>query len=151
VGRDNFDIDPQEINLLQQLGGNSVQICVKSSMEIIAIIHNIVASPTPRRLWLGAWWFTLYYVFNAAIIISAVLLLSHNQTLNTPILLGASLPVADLQKALGDAAAALQILDVGNRMVERCARYLQQLCAVLANLSTSFPSLLIISNHKIKI
>jgi len=151
VGRGNLDMDPQEINLLQQLGGNSVLICVQSSTEIIAIIHTIVASPHPRRMWLGAWWFTLYYAFNAAIIIFAALLLSHDQTLNTPTLLPVSLPVTVLQKTLGDAAVALKLLDIGNRIVERCTRYLEQLFGVLASLSTSFPSLLLASKNKIKI
>lgn len=84
-------------------------------------------------------------------VIFAALLLSHDQNLRTSILLPVSLPAADLQKSLGDAAVALQLLDVGNRMVERCARYLEQLSGVLANLSTSFPSLLLISSRIIKI
>ncbi|RDL36434.1 uncharacterized protein BP5553_05786 [Venustampulla echinocandica] len=135
VGRGNFDMDFQETNLLQQLGGNSVRICVESATEIIAIIHTIVTSPNPRRMWLGAWWFSLYYAFNAALVIFAALILSHDQTLKASILLPVSLPATGLQKTLGDAAVDLQLLDVGNRMVERCARYLEQLSGDNQNLT----------------
>lgn len=138
VGRGNFDMDLQEMNLLQQLGSNSVRICVQSATEIIAIIHTIVTSPNLCRIWLGAWWFTLYYVFNAAMVIFAALLLSHDQSLNNSIL-PVSLPATDLQKSLRDAAVALQFLDSGNRIVERCARYLEQLSGVLSSLSKLFP------------
>lgn len=55
------DNDEQELALLQQIGSNSVQICVQSSSEIISIVHTIVHSTGARRNWLGAWWFSLYY------------------------------------------------------------------------------------------
>lgn len=53
--------DEQELALLQQIGSNSVQICVKSSLEIISIVNTIVHSMGMRRGFLGAWWFSLYY------------------------------------------------------------------------------------------
>jgi hypothetical protein len=55
------DRDEQELTLLQQIGSNSVQICVQSSLEIISIVNNIVHSIGMRRGFLGAWWFSLYY------------------------------------------------------------------------------------------
>lgn len=55
------DRDEQELALLQQIGLNSVQICVQSSLEIIAIVNLIVNSTGVRRGFLGAWWFSLYY------------------------------------------------------------------------------------------
>jgi hypothetical protein len=56
-------VDPadQELALLQQIGSNSVQICMRSSLEIISIVHSIVHSTGMRRGLLGAWWFSLYY------------------------------------------------------------------------------------------
>lgn len=53
--------DAQEIMILQQMGSNSVQRCVQSSMEIISIVNLIVHSLGIRRRFLGAWWFSLYY------------------------------------------------------------------------------------------
>ena len=53
--------DDQEFELLQGSGCNSVEICVQSSMEIIAIVNQVVVSPRMRESILGAWWFTLYY------------------------------------------------------------------------------------------
>ena len=55
------DCDGQELVLLQQIGSNSLNICVNSAMEIILIISTIVSSDGPRRQFLGAWWFSLYY------------------------------------------------------------------------------------------
>lgn len=46
---------------LNQLGFNSVRICVESAMEVIAITHTIVTSDGPTHALLGAWWYTLYY------------------------------------------------------------------------------------------
>lgn len=55
------DRDEQELVLLQQIGLNSVQICVKSSLEIITIVRLNVHSTGVQRGYLGAWWFSLYY------------------------------------------------------------------------------------------
>ncbi len=55
------DSGGQELILLQQIGSNSVQSCVQSSMEIISIVNSIVHSTGKRRGNLGAWWFSLYY------------------------------------------------------------------------------------------
>ena len=55
------DTESQELVMLQQIGSNSLSICVQSSMDIIAIISTIIQSGDSRRGMLGAWWFTLYY------------------------------------------------------------------------------------------
>jgi hypothetical protein len=61
------DRDEQDLTLLQQIGSNSIQICVQSSMEIISIVNTIVHSTGIRRGFLGAWWFSLYYSMPSAI------------------------------------------------------------------------------------
>lgn len=61
------DRDEQELALLQQIGSNSVQICFKSSLEIISIVNTIVHSTGMRRGFLGAWWFSLYYSMTSII------------------------------------------------------------------------------------
>jgi hypothetical protein len=55
------DTNPTELALLQQIGANSVDICVRSSMDIIATVSTIVKAGACLHGILGAWWFTLYY------------------------------------------------------------------------------------------
>lgn len=59
IGGDN--LCNQEAPLLQQVGINSVQICIQSSIEIISLVSNIVRFGDNERKMLGAWWFSLYY------------------------------------------------------------------------------------------
>ncbi len=127
-----FEVDQQEIILLQQIGSNSVKICAQSTMEIVAIVSTIVNSTGERRNWLGAWWFSLYYTFNAALTIFASLLVIHNTDVVAP---NISLTPQALKASFEDAVQALKLLDTGNRMVERCAKYLGQLAEVLVTLS----------------
>lgn len=56
-----FDRDEQELELLKQIGSNSLQICIRSSLEIISIVNMVVHLTGVCRGYLGAWWFSLYY------------------------------------------------------------------------------------------
>lgn len=126
------DSDHQELALLQQVGSNSIQICVKSCIEIISIVHIIVHSTGERRCSLGAWWFSLYYTFNAALVIFASSLICREAGPISPSLFYST---AELQVYSGKAVEALRLLDQGNRMVEKCCAYLEQLVNVLSPLS----------------
>lgn len=55
------DNNPQEVATLQQIGANSIQICIQSAMEIITIVSLLTQSTGQRRGFLGFWWFSLYY------------------------------------------------------------------------------------------
>lgn len=137
TGTTGVGLDTQELSLLQQIGSNSIQICVQSSMEIIGLVSTLVASTGLRRTWLGAWWFSFYYTYNAALVIFAALLIIQDQNINGSVV--PILPVSqqELQKCLNNAMMALRQLDKQNRMVERCANYLGQLTGVLEALSRS--------------
>lgn len=54
-------IDPREESLLQQIGSNSIQICMESAISIIDIIHELVHSMGWQKGLLGAWWYSLHY------------------------------------------------------------------------------------------
>jgi hypothetical protein len=130
-------LDTQELILLKQIGSNSIQICVQSSMEIIGIMSTLVTSTGLRRTWLGAWWFSLYYTYNAALVIFATILIIQDQDISRSVMSILPVSVQELRKCLGDAMVALRRLDSENRMVERCANYLGQLTGVLDALSMS--------------
>ncbi|KAF2801274.1 uncharacterized protein BDZ99DRAFT_456469 [Mytilinidion resinicola] len=129
------DRDEQELALLRQIGSNSVQICVHSSLEIISIVSTIVHSTGVRQVYLGAWWFSLYYVFNAALVISACILVDQKTGLT-----GAATSLPDLlggvERPLQTAVGALRLLDKGNRMVETCAAFLNRLGQVIISLAS---------------
>ncbi|KAF2501403.1 hypothetical protein BU16DRAFT_450555 [Lophium mytilinum] len=131
------DRDEQELALLRQIGLNSVQICAHSSLEIISIVSTIVHSTDVRHEYLGAWWFSLYYVFNAGLVISACILVDQKIGLtgaatSLPALLGG--PERPVQAAVD----ALMLLDKGNSMVETCATFLSRLGHVVISLGKSF-------------
>ncbi|KAL2216905.1 fungal-specific transcription factor domain-containing protein [Thermoascus aurantiacus ATCC 26904] len=122
----------QEKKILQQVGISSVQNCVESAVTIIATVHTIASSTGWRRDILGAWNYSLYYTFNAGLVIFGALLVSSKESLHDPSqwsVVERSRPYLDL------AAEALRHLDSGNRVIERCIEYLTQLSFVLNHLS----------------
>jgi len=53
--------DMTETTLLSRLGRNSIDVCLRSSIEIISIVHRLVHNSGPARRLLNVWWYTLYY------------------------------------------------------------------------------------------
>jgi hypothetical protein len=50
-----------ELRVLQQVGSNSIKVCIQSSIEVISIVHAAVQKTDGHRTLLGAWWYSLYY------------------------------------------------------------------------------------------
>ncbi|OQE36175.1 hypothetical protein PENCOP_c012G02469 [Penicillium coprophilum] len=139
------DRDPQDMRLLQQIGMNSLQICADSAMEIIDIVHRVVSEPGWKRSLLGAWWFSLYYTFNAALVLIGVGWVYRDTTLTSSTMTDQASKAGQYP---GRAVAALSRLDDGNRLIDRCRYYLEQFSKVLddseTNLdasNTAFPAL----------
>ncbi|KAK2596585.1 hypothetical protein N8I77_013466 [Diaporthe amygdali] len=114
--------------MLTQVGERSKSICLQTASDLISIVNTITHSSHPKCGLLGAWWFTLYYTLNAALTIFTLALCNHA---NSPIP-GAPCSaggVADqaLRGALAEALACLPLIDKGNRMVDKCAKFLATL------------------------
>ncbi|KAJ9615634.1 hypothetical protein H2200_001709 [Cladophialophora chaetospira] len=62
---------PRDDPFFNDLGERSVRICQQAAMEIVEIVHRTSKPPAL----LGAWWFTAYYTFNAALVIFSCILL----------------------------------------------------------------------------
>lgn len=107
------------------------RVCAHSSTEIISLISTIVNSTGERRTWLGAWWFSLYYTFNAALVLFATILVVRSQSGSGPSVLRSSISTDDLQRSLVSAAISLRQLDTRNRMIDRCAEYVEKIIEVL--------------------
>ncbi|CAK7201351.1 hypothetical protein SEUCBS139899_004055 [Sporothrix eucalyptigena] len=120
----NHNEDDGEV--LEQNGLSSVQRCVQASVEILGIVHTIVHGPKASQRLLGSWWFTLYYSFNAALVLFAASFVPVTASSNS----GNTSPSA-LRTHLDKAVDTLQHFERGNRMVERCSKYLERLGCVL--------------------
>ncbi|KIW21196.1 hypothetical protein PV08_01776 [Exophiala spinifera] len=127
-----------ETTMMHQVCINSVENCVDSAMIIISIVHTVVLASGWRRDLLGAWNYSLFYTFNAALVIIAGLLVSPKGTATDG-------DVAPSQWKFLESAAiyldmaieALQKLDRGNRVVQRVVDYLSQLALAVLSLSSS--------------
>ncbi|GIK05786.1 hypothetical protein Aspvir_009899 [Aspergillus viridinutans] len=62
-------LEPGQERILNEIGHSSMNKCVESAMNIIDIIHELVSATGWQRDLLGAWWYSLYYTFNAALVI----------------------------------------------------------------------------------
>ncbi|KAJ6145034.1 C6 transcription factor [Penicillium chermesinum] len=116
-------IDNHEETLLQQIGFNSIQICMESAMSIIDIIRELVHSSGWHKNLLGAWWYTLYYTFHSALILLGMIRISKN---SQPATTSLSHNIDELIAYHGQVVSILYKLDCGNRIVDRCRCYLEQ-------------------------
>ncbi|KAJ5677468.1 transcriptional regulatory protein GAL4 [Penicillium maclennaniae] len=118
----------QDNKLIQQMGFTGVQNCIESAQSIISTVHTITSSTGWRRGLLGAWNYSLYYTFNAGLVIFGALLVASKERLNYP----EQWSSVELYRPYLDLAAdALRRLDSGNPVIERCVEYLSQLSMIL--------------------
>jgi hypothetical protein len=141
--------DSQELKFLQEFGMNNIEICTKSAMEIIDIVLKIVSEPGLRQTLLGAWWFSLYYsgcsintfttyrnltklflAFNAALVIVGVVWVYREGGLSASPMTGQANEAAQYPSR---AVLALSKLDDGNRLIDKCRCYLEQLSSILVH------------------
>lgn len=122
--------DSPELCLLRQVGENSVRICIESALTIIELMREVLNPSQSRRHLLGAWWFSLYYAFNAALVIYSTLLVQHQGKKNAqfPTFKDIDLSIDSLRRAID----CLSLLSKGNRMTEKCIRYTSSLADLLA-------------------
>lgn len=100
---------------------DSIDACRASAEETINVVHGILTDPSLGASVLGAWWFTLYYLFNGSLVVFANALIQRN-TLHY-----ASQDIEHLTRAID----AFRLLDNDNRIVDRCTEYIEYLLKVL--------------------
>ncbi|PWW79720.1 hypothetical protein C7212DRAFT_288967 [Tuber magnatum] len=115
-------------------GWASIKVCAESAIETVEIIHKVKY----RSDLLGFWWFTLYYTFNASLVlVSKVLIDSQVHQLE---LRPDFVPeTAGLLKHLEMAMETIEVLAAGNRIANRCRLFLKNLMRYVAPLATSSP------------
>ncbi|KAL1970560.1 hypothetical protein VTN77DRAFT_4204 [Rasamsonia byssochlamydoides] len=122
--RGNGEGDPHELRLLKQIGTNNIHICVQSAMDIIDLVYEAGYAPRwqASRSLLGAWWFSLYYTFNAALVVLGSLWICRDGDPGS----SSTASLVDQAKVYPSRAVdALLNLDNGNKMVDRCRYYLE--------------------------
>ncbi|KAK5164916.1 uncharacterized protein LTR77_009580 [Saxophila tyrrhenica] len=113
------------ISMVSEMTNRSISICLRSAEETIDIVHGVVIDPDRSWPMLGAWWFTVYYLFNAALVVFSNALIQRA----LPSRQDAS-PAQNLDH-LNRAIAAFRLLDRNNRVVERCTEYIEYLALVM--------------------
>ena len=119
---------PSSINRMTK---GSIDACLGSAEETINIVHGILTDPQLGESILGAWWFTLFYLFNSSLVVFANSLI-RRPTGHNP---GHQVPqdIEHISRALD----AFRLLDSENRIVDRCTEYVQYLLRVLERWSQS--------------
>ncbi|RII23620.1 hypothetical protein CUC08_Gglean012443 [Alternaria sp. MG1] len=124
--------DMQQMAILKQIGANSMRICINSAVEVIKLVREVLAPEEPRSHLLGAWWFSLYYTFNASLVIYSALLIIHQMQARQ-----LSLDLDDTgisMDSLNKAIECLSLVDEGSRMTEKCVRYITALANTLSTI-----------------
>ncbi|KAH7141726.1 c6 zinc finger domain-containing protein [Dactylonectria macrodidyma] len=121
--KDDFE-SCQSQDVSDQMQERLTQECVQSAEEIISIIHSVLTQKDLGNKFLGAWWFTTYYTFNAALVVFGSLLIPSNEL---DMKLGNTVCVERGRDTLRKAIDALVCLDDGNALVDRCVAYIRQL------------------------
>ncbi|KAL2833911.1 fungal-specific transcription factor domain-containing protein [Aspergillus cavernicola] len=124
---DDFDIQDHDILVLQDVTRSTVQVTIDSATEIINIVRTVVESQSVRRGLLGAWWFTLYYTFDAALVLFTILLLAKRSSF---VDLCPPKSPDSLKQTFLSCIEPLRRLDEGNRTIDKCCRCLQTLAEV---------------------
>ncbi|KAH0279183.1 hypothetical protein KCU91_g1929, partial [Aureobasidium melanogenum] len=110
------------------MAANSIKTCVTSAETSITMVYRILTQPGLGKHMLGAWWFTLFYVFNAAITIFGSFLIEMS-AVEAPLDLEDR--IARARQNLTNATSALIALDWNNRTVTKCKEYVEYLISML--------------------
>ncbi|OAA72016.1 Transcription factor [Akanthomyces lecanii RCEF 1005] len=96
--------------------------CISSAEETIGMAASVFGGGPVEDSNLGVWFFTLYYVFTAALMVCGGMLCArHSHRVN------AETVVAEGRLNLVKAADALENLDNSNPLVKRCVKYIRYL------------------------
>ncbi|KAK1996670.1 fungal-specific transcription factor domain-containing protein [Colletotrichum falcatum] len=115
---------PQEAATLQQALHLSKTVCLRSADATIRLVEacKLANDAQPTFSFLGAWWFTLYFTFNASLTIVALKLIEDGYA-STPFNQAYAGTAARLEETLRSAVSCIARIDTKNSMVEKCAKF----------------------------
>ncbi|KAL0933654.1 fungal specific transcription factor domain-containing protein [Colletotrichum truncatum] len=114
----------------------SKEACLQSAESIIRLVEacKVSIDANPAVSFLGAWWFSLYFTFNAALVVIAIKLIDESLSPLSPepACANASSRVDDI---LRNAVTCISRLDRQNPMVEKCSNFVAALIFLVQSLS----------------
>ncbi|KAH7020921.1 fungal-specific transcription factor domain-containing protein [Microdochium trichocladiopsis] len=121
-------LDPHEASVLWQISHRSKSSCFQSAEVIVNVVSTTTHSSAEHRNLLGAWWFTLYYTFNAALTLVAIMISEDVNPLDLdnqmPLPRNGSASVTHKQKTvLNQAIECLPLIDHRNPVIEKCTKF----------------------------
>ncbi|GKU10880.1 hypothetical protein FLAG1_10192 [Fusarium langsethiae] len=115
----------RHIGSINSMHANLDRVFIQVAENTIDIIHAILKRPDHGRHLIGAWWFTLYYAFSAALAIFGSLLISLD------VEVGNTGRLENAKRYLIKTSEALSRLSNHNALVLRCARFIHQLLRIV--------------------
>ncbi|KAL7950094.1 fungal-specific transcription factor domain-containing protein [Trichoderma barbatum] len=110
---------------LIQLAMGEAHECIRSAQNTIELVHAVITNDQTSRNNLGMWWFTLYYVFTASLVILGRLLWAkHGQSAVD------EAAVAHWKLLLNKVEMILQKLDHDDSLVFTCSKYIHNLVEI---------------------
>ncbi|KAF4781536.1 fungal specific transcription factor domain-containing protein [Colletotrichum scovillei] len=133
-----FDGSPQSLQeaaTLQQAWHLSRTVCLRSAEAIIRLVEacKLANDVQPTVSFLGAWWFSLYFTFNASLTIVATKLVEDSYG-SMPFDQGYTNTALRLDDILKSAVSCIARLDIQNPMVEKCAKFTATLIFMVQSL-----------------
>ncbi|KAK1579948.1 fungal-specific transcription factor domain-containing protein [Colletotrichum navitas] len=115
---------PQKAATLEQAWHLSKTVCLRSAEATIRLVEacKLANDAQPTFSFLGAWWFTLYFTFNASLTIVALKLIEDSYA-STPYNHAYAGTLARLEETLKSAVSCIARIDTKNPMVEKCAKF----------------------------
>ncbi|KAK2035312.1 fungal-specific transcription factor domain-containing protein [Colletotrichum zoysiae] len=126
---------PQEAATLEQAWHLSKTACLRSAEGIIRLVEacKLANDVKPDFSFLGAWWFTLYFTFNASLTNVALKLIEDSYAC-TPYNHARSGTLVNLEETLKSAVSCIARIDNKNPMVEKCAKFAATLIFMVQSL-----------------
>ncbi|GKZ16496.1 hypothetical protein AbraCBS73388_000071 [Aspergillus brasiliensis] len=105
-----------------QLAVAEAHECILSAEKTIEIVHAVIHAPNPSHTNLDVWFFTLFHVFNSALVIlGRSVLEQHGAYISDDV------TQSSVQTPLNQEVEALDKLDKDNFLVYNCARFIARL------------------------
>ncbi|OBR11179.1 Fungal specific transcription factor domain-containing protein [Colletotrichum higginsianum IMI 349063] len=125
----------QEAAALQQAWHLSRTMCLRSAEAIIRLVEacKLANEAKPGFSFLGAWWFSLYFTFNASLTVVAIKLIEESY-FSSPFDQAYVGTAARFEEILKSAISCIARLDTQNPTVEKCAKFVATLVFMVQNL-----------------
>ncbi|PNS17050.1 hypothetical protein CAC42_5014 [Sphaceloma murrayae] len=97
--------------------------CIDSARATVDLVHSVLEQEAVDRPMLGAWWFTLHYLFSCSLVFAANMVVNLNLT--------SVEDNNDMREYMSKTSQCLERLDGDNVILSRCKQYVNRLMQTL--------------------